>query len=106
VCRSGCAAWLHLCPRTNTLGPPPSIAAAAAAAVAPVESVSVRPDGHLVMLDRYGAVREAPQNPDSTTRLDPKPTVHLGPGRPLGFAFDAESNLVVCDALKVSLDTG
>lgn len=63
----------------------------------------MRPDGHLVMLDRYGAVREAPKNPDSSTRLDPEPIAHLGPGRPLGFTFDAQSNLVVCDALKVGL---
>lgn len=64
------------------------------------ESVTVCPDGHLVMVDRYGAVRTAAQHPDGRTVLDPKPLVHLGPGRPLGFAHDAYSNLVVCDALK------
>lgn len=67
------------------------------------ESVTVCPDGHLVMVDRYGAVRTAAQHPDGRTVLDPKPLVHLGPGRPLGFAHDAYSNLVVCDALKVCL---
>jgi hypothetical protein len=65
------------------------------------ESVNVCPDGHLIMIDKYGAVRAAPKNPDSSTQLDPEPIAHLGPGRPLGFTFDAQGNLVVCDALKV-----
>lgn len=65
------------------------------------ESVTVCPDGHLVMIDKYGAVRAAPKHPDSSTQLDPEPIAHLGPGRPLGFTFDAEENVVVCDALKV-----
>lgn len=54
------------------------------------------------MVDKYGAVRAAPKQPSNSSRLDPKPVAHLGPGRALGFTFDAEGNLVVCDALKVS----
>jgi hypothetical protein len=66
------------------------------------ESVNVSPDGRLVMIDKYGAVRAAPKQPISnSTQLDPLPIAHLGPGRALGFTFDAEGNLVVCDALKV-----
>jgi hypothetical protein len=53
------------------------------------------------MVDKYGFVRAAPKNPDASTQLDPQPVAHLGPGRPLGAAFDAAGNLVVCDALKV-----
>lgn len=59
------------------------------------------PDGHLVMVDKYGFVRAAPRHPDASTRLDPEPVAHLGPGRPLGTAFDADGNLLICDALKV-----
>lgn len=54
------------------------------------------------MVDKYGAVRTAVQHADGSTVLDPVPVAHLGAGRPLGFAHDAEGNLVVCDALKVS----
>lgn len=53
------------------------------------------------MVDKYGFVRAAPKDPDASTQLDPTPVAHLGPGRPLGAAFDAADNLVVCDALKV-----
>lgn len=65
------------------------------------ESVNVSPDGRLVMIDKYGAVRAAPKQPiRNSTQLDPQPIAHLGPGRALGFTFDADGNLVVCDALK------
>jgi hypothetical protein len=33
--------------------------------------------------------------------FSPEPVTHLGNGRPLGFHYDHEDNLVVCDSLKV-----
>lgn len=33
--------------------------------------------------------------------LNPEPITRLGTGRPLGFHYDAEQNLIVCDSLKV-----
>ena len=77
-------------------------AAAAAAAAAAPESVIVSPDGMATMLDKYGGVFEAAQNPDGSFSLvNPRPSAHLGPGRPLGAAFNAQGDLFVCDALKV-----
>ena len=59
-------------------------------------------DGRFIMLDRYGAVKEARKDPDTGVMvLNPKPLAHLGPGRPLGAKYDAHGNLVICDAFKV-----
>lgn len=65
------------------------------------ESVIVSPEGVATMLDKFGAVHEAIEGPDGSFELNPKPRAWLGPGRPLGAAFDADGNLYVCDALKV-----
>lgn len=54
------------------------------------------------MLDRYNHLWEASQ--DGKTGqwvLSPEPLAKLGPGRPLGYHFDHEGNLIVCDSLKV-----
>jgi sugar lactone lactonase YvrE len=53
------------------------------------------------MLDKYAWVREALPQPDGSYQLQPRPLAHLGPGRPLGAGFDADGNLIICDALKV-----
>jgi hypothetical protein len=58
------------------------------------------PDGRFIMLDRYGAVKEAREQGGAMV-LQPRPIAHLGPGRPLGAQFDAHGNLVICDAFKV-----
>ncbi|KAF6258203.1 strictosidine synthase [Scenedesmus sp. NREL 46B-D3] len=63
------------------------------------ESVTVAPDGRFIMLDRYGAVREAREAGGGMV-LNPKPLAHLGPGRPLGAQFDGNGNLIICDAFK------
>jgi sugar lactone lactonase YvrE len=53
------------------------------------------------MMDKHGGVFEAAQNPDGSFSLvNPRPSAHLGPGRPLGAAFNAQGDLYVCDALK------
>lgn len=67
------------------------------------ESVIVSPEGVATMLDKFGGVHEALQMPDGSYQLRGKPRAWLGPGRPLGAAFDAQGNLYVCDALKVGL---
>jgi hypothetical protein len=64
------------------------------------ESVTMAPDGRFVMLDRYGAVKEATEQ-NGVMVLNPKPIAHLGPGRPLGAQYDAHGNLIICDAFKV-----
>jgi hypothetical protein len=58
------------------------------------------PDGRFIMLDRYGAVKEAREQ-GGVLVLNPQPIAHLGPGRPLGAQFDAHGNLIICDAFKV-----
>ncbi|KAF8055598.1 SYP52 [Scenedesmus sp. PABB004] len=77
------------------------------------ESVTSAPDGRFIMLDRYGAVRAAVPVPgagrgEAPLVLEPRPVAHLGPGRPLGAAYDAAGNLIVCDSLKglVMLEAG
>lgn len=65
------------------------------------ESVVVGPEGQLVMLDRYSHLWEARQ--DGKTGqwvLSPEPLAKLGPGRPLGYDFTDDGNLIVCDSLK------
>eukprot|EP00878_Enallax_costatus_P045952 GHUV01055495.1.p1 GENE.GHUV01055495.1~~GHUV01055495.1.p1 ORF type:complete len:182 (+),score=23.30 GHUV01055495.1:754-1299(+) len=68
------------------------------------ESVAVGPRGQLVMLDRYNHLYEA--WPDTAApggyKLNTQPLAKLGAGRPLGYHFDHEGNLIVCDSLKVS----
>jgi len=62
------------------------------------ESVAVAEDGSLYMLDKFGYVWRAPKTSEGGYTKDKEPLAHLGPGRPLGFHFDAEGNLIVCDA--------
>lgn len=72
------------------------------------ESVTMAPDGRFIMLDRYGAVREALQQDDGSMVLRPTAIAHLGPGRPLGAQYDAHGNLIICDAFKglIMLEAG
>ncbi|KAG2486526.1 hypothetical protein HYH03_014827 [Edaphochlamys debaryana] len=71
------------------------------------ETVAVSPGGNLTLLDKYGYVYEA--EPASKVpnavfpnewALDLPALDYLGPGRPLGFHYDAQGNLIVCDSLK------
>ncbi|PSC75234.1 strictosidine synthase [Micractinium conductrix] len=86
------------------------------------ESVAVAPDGTLWMLDKWGVAHTAEalegaaggagDSADSGAegvvsgagalryRLHPQPAAYVGPGRPLGFHFDAAGNLAICDSLK------
>jgi hypothetical protein len=69
---------------------------------AAAESVIVGPDGQLVMLDRDNHLWEARQDIKTGQWVSsPEPLAKLGPGRPLGYDFDQEGNLIVCDSLKV-----
>lgn len=71
------------------------------------ESVVVGSQGQLVMLDRYNHLWEATQDAQTGQwLLSPEPRAKLGPGRPLGYHFDHEGNLIVCDSLKVGCDHG
>lgn len=69
------------------------------------ESVTVAPDGRLIMLDKFNyawAARPvAAGGQDGGYALDPAPLAYLGPGRPLGAHFDRHGNLLLCDSLKV-----
>jgi hypothetical protein len=57
------------------------------------------------MLDRYNHLWEAQQDDSSGDWvLNPEPLAKLGPGRPLGYHFDHDGNLIVCDSLKVRCD--
>ena len=58
------------------------------------ESVAVSPDGTLYMLDKFGNVLRA--SGGSTSK--PEFITHLGPGRPLGFHFNAKGDLFICNA--------
>ncbi|BDA50629.1 Adipocyte plasma membrane-associated protein [Coccomyxa sp. Obi] len=62
------------------------------------ESVAVAKDSSLYMLDKFGFVWRAPRNAAGSYDLEKEPLAHLGSGRPLGFHFDAEGNLIVCMA--------
>lgn len=64
------------------------------------ESVVEGPDGQLVMLDRYNNLWEANLQ-HGTWVLEPEPRARLGVGRPLGYHFDSDGNLIVCDSVKV-----
>lgn len=69
----------------------------------PPESVVVGPSGQLVMLDRTNCLHQA--WPDAAApggwRLEAPALACLGPGRPLGYHFDAAGDLLVADSLKV-----
>ena len=67
------------------------------------ESVTVSPDGKLILLDKYNHLYEGYPNTSDPTgySLNPKPIAYLGQGRPLGFHFDHQGDLVSCDSLKV-----
>ncbi|MEW5316240.1 MAG: hypothetical protein WDW38_007621 [Sanguina aurantia] len=83
------------------------------------ESVVVDKDQAVMwMLDRFGNVWRAervptPPHPEepaagSQYALEQAPFTHLGPGRPLGAALDANGDLLVCDSLKglLKVETG
>ena len=61
------------------------------------------PDGALVMCDKFGYVWQAAPTKRGGFDLGRVPVAHLGPGRPLGFAFDAEGLLVACMAGAVRI---
>jgi hypothetical protein len=65
------------------------------------ESVIVSPDGRAMMLNKFGGVFEAYEGADGNYKLNRTAKAWLGPGRPLGAAFDAAGNIIICDALKV-----
>jgi len=65
------------------------------------ESVIVSPDGRAMMLNKFGGVFEAYEGADGNYTLNRTAKAWLGPGRPLGAAFDAAGNIIICDALKV-----
>lgn len=67
------------------------------------ESVVVGPQGQLVMLDRSNQLWEARQDPANSRKwaLSAEPLKKLGPGRPLGYHFDAQGNLIICNSLLV-----
>ncbi|KAI8467567.1 MAG: strictosidine synthase [Monoraphidium minutum] len=64
------------------------------------ESVAVSPDGKLVMLDKFNKVWEAAPVAGGGYELDGAPAADLGAGRPLGYHFDANGDLIVCDSFK------
>ncbi len=63
--------------------------------------MAVAKDGSLYMLDKFGYVWRAPANAAGGYDLEKEPLAHLGSGRPLGFHFDADGNLIVCNAGSV-----
>jgi sugar lactone lactonase YvrE len=52
------------------------------------------------MLSKFGGIFEAFETPDGRFELNRTAKAWLGPGRPLGAAFDAQGNIIICDALK------
>ncbi|CAK0787144.1 hypothetical protein CVIRNUC_010360 [Coccomyxa viridis] len=62
------------------------------------ESVALAADGSLWMLDKFGYVWRAPEDGKGSYAMESKPIAQLGPGRPLGFDFDEEGNLIVCNS--------
>ena len=65
------------------------------------ESVALARDGSLWMLDKYGFVWRAPKDGQGSYALEKEPLTQLGPGRPLGFDFDEQENLIVCNSGSV-----
>ncbi|GIL73771.1 hypothetical protein Vretimale_5363 [Volvox reticuliferus] len=71
------------------------------------EHVAISPGGNMTLLDKFGYLYEA--EPAATVpgavfpeewTLDLPAAAYIGPGRPLGFHYDAEGNLIIADALK------
>ena len=54
------------------------------------------------MLDKFGYVWRAPADGKGSYALETEPLAQLGPGRPLGFDFDEDGNLIVCNSGSVS----
>jgi hypothetical protein len=80
--------------------------AVASAVLCDAESVAVRPNGDLALLDKYGNLFEAVASSSSSSsswQLREQPVAQLGAGRPLGYHFDADGDLIICDSLKVSV---
>jgi hypothetical protein len=74
--------------------------------ISAAESVAVRSNGDLALLDKYGNLYEAVASSSSSSgswQLQQQPLARLGAGRPLGYHFDADGDLVICDSLKVGL---
>lgn len=65
------------------------------------ESVALARDGSLWMLDKFGFVWRAPEDGQGSYALEKEPLAQLGPGRPLGFDFDEQGNLIVCNSGSV-----
>ena len=79
------------------------------------ESAAAAANGSLYILDRYAHIWAAHPRPatsgsaaksgaagaatDVVYELAPAPVGYVGPGRPLGFAFDAAGRLVICNSL-------
>ncbi len=64
------------------------------------ESVQVSKSGSLWLPDKYGNVFTAESDSKGTYK-DLQKVAYVGPSRPLGHVFDANDNLVICDASKV-----
>lgn len=57
----------------------------------------------VTMIDRQGFVWIADVDPGARGGYSMRPggaRAYLGPGRPLGFKYDAKGNLIICDSLK------
>lgn len=65
------------------------------------ESVQVSKSGTLWLPDKYGNVFTSESDSEGTYK-DLQKVAYVGPSRPLGHVFDANDNLVICDASKVS----
>lgn len=66
------------------------------------ESVAVKPDGSLFLLDKFGYLHIEAPDEKGTLGLLPA-AAYVGPGRPLGFHFSQTGDLIICDSLKVRL---
>ncbi|GLC34854.1 hypothetical protein PLESTM_000247100 [Pleodorina starrii] len=71
------------------------------------EHVAFSPGGNMTLLDKFGYMYEA--EPAASVpgavfpeewALDLPAAAYIGPGRPLGFHYDGEGNLIIADALK------
>ncbi len=64
------------------------------------ESVQLSSSGTLWLPDKYGNVFTSEADSKGTYK-DLQKVAYVGPSRPLGHVFDANDNLVICDASKV-----
>ena len=64
------------------------------------ESAQVSKSGTLWLPDKYGNVFTSETDSKGTYK-DLQKVAYVGPSRPLGHVFDANDNLVICDASKV-----